>query len=528
MGRTTSPRNGWVKPGAAVLALGIVAVGVLAFTRLGGSTDAEQLATYTVRTGPLTIAVNETGTIKSADQRILKSEVEGQRAITWIIDEGSEVEPGDLIVELDSSELENDRTERSIRVQNAQAAYVRAQEQLEVVKSQNRSNISKAELDLQFAREDLQKYIKGDFPSQLMASEADVTLAEEELRRSTDKFEWSKRLFEEKYLSETEFLADELEMKRAELTLAVRRETLAVLKDFTYTRQVTQLEADIEQAELSLERVRRVARADLVKAEADLRWRENEYSEEKDRLAKIEDQISKTRIIAPAAGMVVYATSAGNRWGGDQEPLDEGQLIRHRQELIYLPTAESMAIELKIHESSLGKLAVGQLAEVKIDSMPDLLLEGRVARIAPLPDATSVWLNPDLKVFSTTVALEGDLPELRTGMSGTARIMVDHFDETVAVPVQAVTRVRGVPIVHVVDEAGNAEPREVELGLDNASMVQVLAGLTDGERVLLTPPLGGDQGEIAERGSRPQRVSEAGPQRPGGTRASGVARAGAQ
>ncbi|MEM1166862.1 MAG: efflux RND transporter periplasmic adaptor subunit [Planctomycetota bacterium] len=502
-----SPRSRWSTP---ILALAIVAGLAGGAWVLKPDADGSQSdrPTYTVRTGPLTIAVNETGTIRSADRRTLKSEVEGQRAITWIIDEGSIVEPGELLVELDSSELENDRTERAIRVQNAEAAFVRAQEELEVVKSQNRSNISRAELDLQFAKEDLQKYIEGDYPRELMAAEADVTLAEEELRRATDKFQWSRRLYDEKYLSETEFLADELEMKRAELTVSVRRETLKVLTDFTRRRQVTQLQSDIEQAQLSLERVQRVARADLVKAEADLRWRDNEFQEQKDRLTKIEDQIGKTKILAPAPGMVVYATSAGNRWGGDQEPLDEGKLVRHREELIYLPTADSMAIELKIHESSLGKLAVGLPADVKIDSMPDLVLQGRVQRIAPLPDATSVWLNPDLKVFSTTVALEGDLPELRTGMSGTATILVEHFDEALAVPVQAVTRVRGQPIVHVVDEGGQATPREVQLGADNSSMVQIVSGLQDGETVLLTPPLGGGtNGEAPQRGPRQDEVA---------------------
>ena len=58
------------------------------------------------------------------------------------------------------------------------------------------------------------------------------------------------------------------------------------------------------------------------------------------KLAKIETQLSMTKIIAPRDGLVVYATSV--QGGGRHrmsEPLQEGQAVRERQELIYLPSA---------------------------------------------------------------------------------------------------------------------------------------------------------------------------------------------
>ena len=68
------------------------AVGAVALTRMGGS-GATQGAqpTYTVRQGPLTISVVESGTIKSLEQVSLKVEVEGQTTLIYLVPEGTRV-----------------------------------------------------------------------------------------------------------------------------------------------------------------------------------------------------------------------------------------------------------------------------------------------------------------------------------------------------------------------------------------------------------------------------------------------------
>ena len=169
----------------------------------GGSADKAAGEFYTVERGELTINVTETGTIKSRDQHIVKSQVEGRTSIIYVIDEGSVVEEGELLIELDSSDLQDRLVDQQIQVENTEADYVSATENLEVVRIQNQANIAKAEQDNQFAIEDKTKYLEGEWPKSLMQAEADVTLAEEDLRRATDAYIWSKKLFDEKYLSET-------------------------------------------------------------------------------------------------------------------------------------------------------------------------------------------------------------------------------------------------------------------------------------------------------------------------------------
>ena len=172
--------------------------------------------------------------------------------------------------------------------------------------------------------------------------------------------------------------------------------------DYTHKRTTDQLESNVNQSEMALERAKRKAKADVVMAEANLRAKESEYSRQQDKLDKLEEQIKKTKIYAPSDGLVIYATSAGSkhRWG-NQEPLDEGQTVRERQELIHLPTTASVKAEINIHESSLQKVKIGDLARVTMDALPGQAFTGQVATIAPLPDPTSMFMNPDLKVYNS-------------------------------------------------------------------------------------------------------------------------------
>ncbi|MCQ9208922.1 MAG: efflux RND transporter periplasmic adaptor subunit [Omnitrophica bacterium] len=445
--------------------------------------------TFKVQRGPLIISVTESGTIKAREQIILKSEVEGRTSILSLIPEGTRVKKGDLLVELDSSSLLDNKIDQEIRVQNAEASFIRARENLAVVENQAESDIDKAELKLEFADQDLEKYIEGDYPNQLKEAQARITLTKEELTRAKEQLKWSVKLSEKEYISKTELEADELAVTRKALDLELTENDLNLLENFTYKRNFRQFESDAKQAGMALERTTRKSKADIIQAQADLRARESEFKRQKDKLEKIGEQIIKTKIYAPADGLVIYATSAKRGgWRGSTEPLDEGQDVRERQELIYLPTASAMKAEVNIHETNLKKINPGLPVTITVDALPGKIFTGHVTHIAPLPDAQSMWMNPDLKVYNTDIFLDSNDEALRTGMSCKAQIIIEKYNDAIFVPIQAVLRVAGEPTVYV-SNSKSFEPRKVKIGLDNNMMIRILSGLKAGEIVLLTPPL---------------------------------------
>ena len=458
--------------------------------RLSGAGGVDGEPVFVVQRGPLTISVSVSGTIKPREQEIIKNEVEGQAAILWLVDEGVEVKQGDLLVELDATKLVDDKVDQEIRVQNAEATFIGARENFEVTKNQAESDVDKARLALQFAEEDLKNYIDGEFPKQLMEVEARIALARGNKKRADDELAGSKRLAAKEFVTTNELEIDEQAALKAQLDLDLAESDKQLLLDFTYKRNLAQLESDAKQARMALERVERKASADIVQAEADLKAKESEFGRQTDKLTKTVEQIEKAKVRAPTDGLVVYATTGqgGGFRHSSVEPLDEGQVVRERQELIHLPTASSFLAEVQVHEASLAKVTVGLPVHITVDALPDRSFRGRVASVAPLPDAQSAWINPDLKVYDTEIHIEGDVTGLRTGMSCLAEIIVAELEDATYVPIQAVVRENGRPTVYVAD-AHSSKPRAVEIAMDNNRMVQIVSGLEPGEGVLLAPPL---------------------------------------
>jgi HlyD family secretion protein len=242
--------------------------------------------------------------------------------------------------------------------------------------------------------------------------------------------------------------------------------------------------------------------AALLEAEANL-------ARQKDIVKKLQTNIANTMIYAPADGMVVYATSQDHH-RGSREPLDVGQQVRERRELIHLPTSDKVKAEIKVHESSMCKVKVGLPVVVTVVALSERAFTGRVVKIAMLPDAQMVWLNPDLKIYTTEVHIDGDNSDLRTGMSCRASIVVDQYEDVVYVPVQAVVRIGEQPTVYVVKD-GKDEIRNVEIGLDNNRMVHVISGLEPGERVKLAPPLAPAEAEDEKARNALEQTNGAGP-----------------
>lgn len=472
-----------------------------AISILGGEDAASSIPTYTVKKGPLKISVIETGTIQPAEKIIVKNQVEGQTTIVYIVEEGTKVEKGDLMIELDSSTLSDNQVDQEISVQNAEASRIDASENFEVTKNQAQSDIESAELNYEFAQLDLKKYIEGEYPNALQEAESNITLAEEELAQAKDTLEWSQKLYEEGYLSQSELEKDQLSYSQKELAVELKKNAKDLLVNYTYKRKIAELESDVTQSKAALERTTRKATANVAQAEANKAAKQAEYERQLAKLKKIENQLAATKVYAPASGTVIYATSAEqsrSRFGGQTEPLELGSTVRERQELIHLPTTKGFKVSISIPESSIDKVNVGKPALVTVDTIPNVVYTGRVTYVSNVVNAQNAFMNPDLKVYDTEITLEngGNMDLLRSGMSCTAEVVIDQYDDATYIPVQAVMSVNGKQTVYVV-KGSKVKPRDVETGLDNNIVIRIASGLEPGEIVSLSPPL--EQAAVIEQ-----------------------------
>ena len=462
----------------------IVVVVLVINTKKHAKADNEVSVFVTVKRGPLTIDVTEAGIIKALEQIVIKSEVEGDTTILSLVPEATRVKKGDLLVELDATDLKDDLIMQQIEVQNAESAFIGATEDLEVVKSQAESNNEEATLTLKFAILDQKKYIDGEYPNQLNEMKKTIDLEENEVKRLDEKLKGTQKLADKKYIANADLKAAAQARDRAKLDLDLAKNNLVLFEDYTHKRSLAELESNVKQAEMAVDRVKRKGVADVVQAKANLKAKDLKFSRRKDVLAKINSQIEKAIIYAPADGMVIYATSTRVGRHGNDEPLSEGSEVHEREELIHLPTADSVKAEIKVHEANMNKVKVAMPVEVEVEAIAGKVFMGKVEDIALLPDAASMWRNPDLKVFPTEVSIDNDTSILRTGMTCKARIIIEQYSDVLFVPLKSVVRVGDQPTVYVKTDEG-LKPRAVETGLDNNRMIHIISGLKEGEEVSL-------------------------------------------
>ena len=121
-----------------------------------------------------------------------------------------------------------------------------------------------------------------------------------------------------------------------------------------------------------------------------------------------------------------------------------------------------------------------------MDSFRGKTFKGHVKKIATL--AHSEWGRDHVKLFSTTIALEEEIPGMRPGMTADVEIFVSELEDVFHVPVQAIHTKRGEVFCYVAGSGGKHEKRPVTIGASNDSFVEIKSGLKEGEKVLIVKP----------------------------------------
>jgi RND family efflux transporter MFP subunit len=176
---------------------------------------------------------------------------------------------------------------------------------------------------------------------------------------------------------------------------------------------------------------------------------------------------SYAEITAPFAG-VVTAKSA-----------DPGALALPGAPLLTIEREGAYRLEASVEESRLSAIRVGQAVSVTLDG-EDRTLEARVSEIVPAVDAAS-------RSYTVKIDLPS-APVLRSGVFGRASFQLGSRP-TLTIPAAAVSD-RGQLQSVLVAENGVARIRMITAGQKSKDQVEVLSGLTAGEKVIFPVPRG--------------------------------------
>jgi HlyD family secretion protein len=540
-----TPRWRW-----SVLAV-VALLGVLWLRPSGKAKDVG--STFVARRGPLDITVLDGGSIESEEKGEMKCEVKGGQGvkILKIVEEGYQVTEEDVktnkvLVELDSSDLRSKITQQEITFGSTAASLVDAQQAYDIQLNQNFSDVKAAEQKAAFARMDFEKYLgdraaveilarysgsltnvavtnaaastgpgtslgsvtvdftkymdpellgDGEAKQKLRELQDAFQIAQKEFQQAQSTLEGTKRLFGKDFVTKIELDRDQLACDNAALKVKKADTALGLFTKYEFKKAAQEALSKYAESLRELDRTGKGAISKMAQAEAKLKSAQARFSVEETQLKELKEQLTKCVIKAPRVGLVVYGSGGEVRFWRDEEQIREGATIREGQTVLTIPDMKRMCIKVKIHESYIKKIQKGQKVHITADSFPDRKLEGEISQVGVLPDSENAWLNPDMKVYRTTISFKGVHDWIRPGMSTKVQILVNRLIDVVHVPLQAVSPLDEKKVCYVVDH-GKPCQREIEVGDFNDEFIEIKKGLKKGEMVCLHAlPAAGEKGE---------------------------------
>ena len=232
---------------------------------------------------------------------------------------------------------------------------------------------------------------------------------------------------------------------------------------------------DIEEARRELEAV--TAKGD----EEARRVAQLEARTAEDRLRAHEEKLDLARVGAPIAGVVMAAE------GPRARPLTKGRLVGQGELMLSIADLERLSVVTHVDEVDVRKVEAGQQAWITGPGFPGLRVEGAVTRVSSRADGRARRRNaPQFEVVVTLDRLEAEARDrLRVGMSAYVTIVVHHRPAALMVPLDAVEQRDGKAWLRVLAAGGDVERRAVELGLTTLDSVEVVEGLSAGDKVVL-------------------------------------------
>lgn len=337
---------------------------------------------------------------------------------------------------------------------------------------------------------DIDQLEDGEAKQQLRALLDELQVSQEEYLLAQDRIEGQRRLEARGFITPTELEAEELNLSKAFNKQQEKETALALYIQYTFPKDAEEKLSDYENAVMGFQRQLIDNIAEEAQQRARFRSAERKFNLERVKLADVNEQIEMATIRAERPGLVVYGAADQNASRfrrSSEEAIQEGATVRERQAILTIPDMREMAVKVNIHESAVQRVAVGQRAEVSIDAFPDARLEGVVTKVAVVADSANSFMNPDLKVYPTTIKIDGEHDWLRPGMSAEVEILVDRLDDIVYVPLQAVSYFDDQRVVYL-PGLGEPQMREIQTGTFSDSFIEITSGLREGEEVLLLPP----------------------------------------
>lgn len=158
-----------------------------------------------------------------------------------------------------------------------------------------------------------------------------------------------------------------------------------------------------------------------------------------------------------------------------------GNVVDSEKEMLVVMSSTDLLVEIKVSEFNVGKIKIGQNAEVKFDAFPGEVVSGKVVGVDSVGNELSGTVSFEVLVSLTPTVEQAVL--IRPAMTANLNIVTATKDNVMTVPRSAIKLEEGKYFVMVKSGSKTAK-QEVELGVMGTDVVEVVSGLKNDDMVL--------------------------------------------
>lgn len=450
--------------------------------------------TWTVRRGDMRITFVETGKLRAIKSYPIVPLISRQQLkISFLATEGATVKKDELIVSFDKKAFEEQLQSQKAELDGATRQLTVNQAAVEISKSTGLTAIALANTKLEDAQVLLKTYVELEGPKKLNELDRSINEARGKAADAQKIVAEAQAKIDDGLFSEEEQKkALERELADAEQSYVTFRKSVdafilqrKIFRAYEYPQSMKTKRQAVESARMEVEKAKVTAENELNQKQADVAKVTDQITRLKRQIASLEDTIEKCDIRAPAEGLVVYGDPTGNgiRYVGQEVRV--GSEWYGGQTIMTIPDLSAFEIDINVAENYVGKVAVDMPVNVTFEAVPNLKLDGKLKEVAKLGRPREMYDPTSPRVFTTAVSLDGSDPRLVSGMTGRVEIIADEVKNTLLVPVDAIATEQGRTIVMLRLPSGKTERREVKIARSNNSLVEVVEGLEEGDRLAL-------------------------------------------
>ncbi len=328
-------------------------------------------------------------------------------------------------------------------LQQAQAAVDQAQATLDKLLHPSPYDVQQAQEAVTQAQASLDKLLHPS-PADLQQAQAAVVQAQATLAKLQQPSDYDLQQAQEA-VKQAQASLDKLlsqnrvDVQQAQDALVQAQANLAKLQNGATAQDIAQAQAAVDQAQ-----------AQLVQARANL---------------------EAATLVAPFAG-VVAATGA-----------NPGEQVGASTAVITLVDTSQVRVDVVVDETDVAKVQPGQKATLTFEALPNQQLDGTVTVVAPTATVQQGVVNYTVQIQLDPARAQA--AGVRPGMTATAQIVTASKENAILVPNRAIKTQGRTKTVDVLEPDGSTQTRQVQTGMANDQVTEIISGLQPGERVVI-------------------------------------------